>query len=405
MKKIFVSFIALAAVLASCTKNNTPMTPEEQRDVIAEAAQKLADHADVPNWSEDFDLIKDAVMSFDDITHNMDDKEIAPLMQYIQENYAKTVSYGGLTYTSVVLSNLNGVAVISKVGGEYKGTFTPTEEGGLSVTYPTANRGLCTVAFEASKEIAGEVNLTSSDEGETNVITIKVPKTVTVAVWVGGELEASLVIEPYVNKTTNILDDYAMNAALTVADYALNLNIAEFDMKNASISEAIYHKKQVLESVAVSVKNMDLGDLQDFENVSFGQGNVDVNIVDLVSIKGTVDIDEFMPLAMQINETFETAAEAQSLADDLNDAFALNVYYNNNLGFVQAHLEFEVYADEQLKGEGTHEEYGVSPVIVFADGSRNEVPEFINEKLMVKIEAIFTELLARIKEKINPDVD
>lgn len=135
----------------------------------------------------------------------------------------------------------------------------------------------------------------------------------------------------------------------------------------------------------------------DGEFVSAGNGNVNVNILGKVQVRGTVDdFNKIRDLDAQINRE-STEAEVKEVADQMNKQFNIGVYFNGN-GTRQAYLQVYPF----LKKKSYYERWELQPVVCFGDGTSYSTFESLGDdsrfkELVKKVESLVTKFEDLVK--------
>lgn len=402
MKKIILSLAAVAALMMVGCKKDVPMTPVQQQNAIEEAATKLSKYVDVPNWGENYDILSEAFTCF---ANAEKEGSFGDLNDYFNEirKKDKTVTQD-YEITTLVLSHYNAEVVVTKTAtGDYKSQLTKKNDGGIKITFPSEKYGQCVVTFQSSKELAGKVRLLYEDRENVYCLPVSAQGTI----MVNGAQQALLNIKASVDSKTEYIDinkkndgSIALEMSMTVGNYTLVLSGAEKGLTTGALSETLYFKGELVEQFAAGIDGLQLP----FESeMTYGTADVMINVCNTVTLAGKTNVDEFIPLAMEFdakfNDGYPTKDEADAFAKKMTDALALNVFYYNNMNYVQANVEFASFADKD-DAEGS-DIFVVRPVIVFADGSRNTFEEFFTPDFIDRITNIVMPVIERIKEKIS----
>lgn len=401
MKKIIIAVMALSLLCVGCKKKTAePMSADQQRNAIKEAVDKFATYVDVPNWEEAYDQVGKVYES--SIQFMDEEKVLKPLMDYLKEvDDEHTDIKEGVTITTVVLSNYNGDLVIKMEGGDFVGKFVESKVPGygLKIGMTDADGVVWNVSLVPSKgDEIGKLTL----GGEESKAEFFVPKFIDLKMVRNGKDFANLNIQTARangegQEINPLKDDLAALLTMNIANYSLATSVNVEHITNAVVGETLRCRGNMVEAVSVSLNGAKIPQ-EEGDVLKLGNGQLFINICDIVQVSGAADVDKVIEVAQEFPGEYETLEDAEAAAKKLNEALDLKLYYYNDFSLVQAKIELEPWVMNEKGQEGNS--FTLMAVMAFADGSRNTIMEFatpeFQESIMERVEKTFENIMKKI---------
>lgn len=246
---------------------------------------------------------------------------------------------------------------------------------------------------------------------------LEVPEKVTAVLRQNGTKLAELVINTDLSsmageKFNLHKDKYSANATAYFNGYTLNVeNLYYENKKEAKVAFSFKHGNKTLISASASatpeINVTDFDEDWNEEDINSKNNIATINILDKLLIKGTCN---------NLGELIEALDEEWNEETDskVNKYFNIEVFFNNSSN-ASAKIELESVKDEYYNYQyiynpntGNYEEqyicitdYDLMPVIVFNDGSRNNVEDFFNEDDFANTLEVFESLYDDFEELLR----
>ncbi len=251
--------------------------------------------------------------------------------------------------------------------------------------------------FDDSHKVYNYRDYTYYNQIEEN--RFKVPEQVNVKLTQGNNVLANIQVNINVNTTNGEFKYNANNVSATmnanIVGYNIVLSRAYYNGGSSAGVDVSVSKNNVMLVKANVTANVRFD--EDGEFVSAGNGNVNVDILGKVQVKGT--LDDFNKIRdLDKNVTRESSeSEVKDIANQMNKQFNIGVYFNNG-STRQAYLQVYPF----LEKKSYYERWKVEPVICFGDGSSYSTFESLGDdsrfsELTKKIEKLVTDFENLVK--------
>ena len=229
---------------------------------------------------------------------------------------------------------------------------------------------------------------TSYTQTEEN--SFKVPEQVNVKLTRGNSILVDIQVN--INVSGGEFKYNAGNASVTmnanIVGYSITLSRAYYNGGNNAGVDVTVSKGGELLVKAIASANVRIN--EDGEFVSAGNGNVNVDILGKVQVRGTVDdFNKVRDLDKQINSE-SSEAEVKNVADQMNKQFNIGVYFNNG-STRQAYLQAYPF----LEKKSYYERWRIEPVLYFDDGTSYSTFEALGD------DSRFNELVEKVKKLVT----
>ena len=251
--------------------------------------------------------------------------------------------------------------------------------------------------FDDSHKVYNNEDYTYYTQKEEN--RFKVPEQVNVKLTQGNSVLANIQVNINVNTTDGEFKYNANNISVTmnanIVGYHIVLSRAYYNGgSNAGVDVSVSKNNEVLLKANVT-GNVRFD--EDGKFLSAGNGNVYVDILGKVQVKGTLDdFNKVRDLKEKINRE-STEEEVKTVADQMNTQFNIGVYFNNG-STRQAFLKAYPFHEKK----SYYERWDIEPVVCFDDGTSYSTFAALGDdtrfkELIKKVENLITEFEDLVK--------
>ena len=372
------------------------MSESEKKNYVDATARELVDYIK----ADDFRAITDLGQYIrENLTGSTNRSSKTDVIEDFFEAAVEACTNYSDTYIKRLFYMSRFSAEFSYQGGIWVQTGTPTNA--LRFNFTDKNGQACVAeAVGSGKEVEVHASIFDDEHKrydsnwnlyyQTEEFRFKVPEKVNVKLTQGNktliDIEVKISIAGGEFQYGSDAVSTTMNA--NIVGYKIELEKAYYNGgKDAGVSVKVSKNSTMLVSVNASA-NVRFGNNGEFQSAD--KGNVKVDLLGKVQVKGTLDdFNKMQELDNRITKE-STESEVKDVANQMNKQFDIGVYFNNG-STRQAYLQAYPF----LEKKSYYERWRIEPVLYFDDGTSYSTFEALGD------DSRFNELVEKVKKLVT----